>query len=76
VALVAVLVGYPLSFGPACWISSRANAGETGVSIVYRPVAWGMPRIEFVGAAVDWYSRVIAAPGWYWSPASDALEWR
>jgi hypothetical protein len=29
VVLVVVVVGYPLSFGPACWISSRLNAGTS-----------------------------------------------
>ena len=26
VVLVVLLVGYPLSFGPACWITSRAES--------------------------------------------------
>ena len=26
VALVVVLVGYPLSFGPACWATSKRTA--------------------------------------------------
>ena len=31
VVVVVVLMGYPLSFGPACWISSRTGkcAGQT-----------------------------------------------
>src|SRR5689334_11661117 len=28
VVVVLVLVGYPLSFGPACWISSRSRPNE------------------------------------------------
>ena len=35
VALVAVLVGYPLSFGPACWLADR---GRVPNSIIYGPL--------------------------------------
>ncbi len=40
VALVVVLVGYPLSFGPACWISSYVDdpvLAFTSVARVYSP---------------------------------------
>ena len=40
VALVAVLVGYPLSFGPACWIFSRIRFCSSTVLNVYRPLDW------------------------------------
>jgi hypothetical protein len=36
VALVVVL-GYPLSFGPACWITSHTNVGARAVPAIYRP---------------------------------------
>jgi hypothetical protein len=35
VALVVVLVGYPLSFGPACWIAGRTD-GRRGLVQVIR----------------------------------------
>jgi hypothetical protein len=38
VALVTVLVAYPLSFGPACWISSRIQPDGEFVSAVYHPL--------------------------------------
>jgi hypothetical protein len=37
-ALVAVLVGYPLSFGPACWISERTENDGKILSFLYRPI--------------------------------------
>jgi len=40
VALIAVLVAYPLSFGPACWIASRCEFAEGLVSACYLPVVW------------------------------------
>jgi hypothetical protein len=68
VALVAVLVGYPLSFGPACWISSRMNGGRSElVSRLYGPVIPAcrcFPKV--VVRSVRWYSEVGAAPFWKW----------
>jgi hypothetical protein len=40
VALVAVLVGYPLSFGPACWITSRFASLYPAFGATYRPLVW------------------------------------
>ena len=55
VALVAVLVGYPLSFGPACWISSRTNStGETESALpvnLYQPISSAMSRSEGIAVA-------------------------
>jgi hypothetical protein len=38
--LVVVLVGYPLSFGPACWIASRFQPSGEIVSAIYQPIIW------------------------------------
>ena len=65
-ALVVVLVGYPLSIGPACWISSRTNTGAAVVSKVYRPLTWGMSKSEFTAIAVSWYSELGSAKFWEW----------
>jgi hypothetical protein len=40
VALVAVLVGYPLSFGPAVWLTARDYFRTSIVESFYRPVLW------------------------------------
>lgn len=37
VVVVPLLVLYPLSFGPACWIASRSVGKSKFVSMVYRP---------------------------------------
>lgn len=37
-AALAVVLLYPLSFGPACWISQRAGWNGAVVSIVYQPI--------------------------------------
>jgi hypothetical protein len=40
VVLVVMLVGYPLSFGPACWINCRTEIGTRHMAVVYRPICW------------------------------------
>ena len=71
VVLVVALVGYPQSFGPACWITSRTNVGVSKIPVVYRPMMWGMARDDGFSDALDWYSRLFAAPDWYWLDVSD-----
>ena len=59
VALVAMLVGYPLSFGPACWLAAMPTSGflvgPHKVMIVYWPLGraatWNAP----VGTALQWW---------------------
>jgi asparagine N-glycosylation enzyme membrane subunit Stt3 len=68
VVVVVVLVAYPLSFGPACWISSRMNGGNSKiVSFVYGPV---IPACrccpKFVVKFARWYSEIGAAQFWKW----------
>ncbi len=78
VVVVVVLVAYPLSFGPACWISSRLNAGTRAVTVVYRPVTWCFSD-NYDGPldnAVRWYAGLGAANdswGW-WGRAACASE--
>ena len=68
VALVAVLVGYPMSFGPACWISSRMKGSYSElVSCVYGTVIPACRRCpKFVVRFARWYSEVGAASFWRW----------
>ena len=79
VALIAVLVGYPLSFGPACWISSRTTLGADWLPCGYRPVISGLNlKPTRLAAAIQWYARLGAAPGWQWVPDGIPLsddEW-
>jgi hypothetical protein len=64
--VVVVLMGYPLSLGPACWISSRTKTGGAVVSMFYRPMMWGMSRSGRVSNALSWYSDLGSAEGWTW----------
>ncbi len=72
VAVLAMLVLYPLSLGPACLISSRAGADGHAISVLYRPITWCLPTDlrpssgHDVEAGIRWYSAYAAAPDWQW----------
>ena len=71
VALVVVLVGYPLSLGPACWINERtgmpvsqgygfAGVGDGFIFATYRPFfecAGPYPR-TMCSELIHWYAEV------------------
>ncbi len=66
VALVAVLVGYPLSFGPACWWLSRTGRAVGFHSLKYRlahVTYWPMGYVAQYGPrpvhnVIRWYATV------------------
>lgn len=64
VALVAVLV-YMASFGPACWIESRAFYGK--ILPFYGPVEWAITRSPGGERALLWYARLgsLSAKSWW-----------
>jgi len=65
VALLVVLVGYPLSFGPACWISSRTNSGARSVQLIYGPICTALSHVPILfSSAVRQYVNVLAANNW------------
>jgi hypothetical protein len=71
VVLVAVLVGYPLSFGPACWLTSYTNIGAEAISRIYRPITWtfGDPEkgaTPIIGRAFQGYAMLASRPSWDW----------
>jgi hypothetical protein len=79
VALVAVLVGYPLSFGPACWSCSRMPQWQ--LPRAYWPVGWicsTCPDTAWPG--ISWYAKVGMPKGgavivpFTWSEESDLAK--
>jgi hypothetical protein len=68
-AAVTVALLYVASFGPACWISSRAGIGQKIVAIVYRPILWNLSLSEEstpIDRSIKWYSTIGAAYGYAW----------
>jgi len=71
--VLALLVGYLLSFGPACWCTSRLNAGASAMSVIYRPLTWVMlpdsshlPTRFIIG-----YAKIGAPEDWQWGAVID-----
>jgi hypothetical protein len=73
---LATVVGVPLlyvaSFGPACWISSRANFGDELVERTYWPLIQGIfyrdpSPFDWFYKSMHWYSRLAANKEWGWS---------
>jgi hypothetical protein len=56
---VAALVGYPLSFGPACWLAFNVSERFVPVfEIVYAPLAFLADSTEPTKQALTWYHRL------------------
>ena len=65
VGAVAMLM-YPMSLGPACWVTSRIGYGAALVPRVYGPVTRALSGPPPVYDAIQRYSHLGAAPGWWW----------
>ncbi len=76
VALVGVMVGYPLSFGPACWITSRTNTGASAIPVLYRPLTWAMSPYSdtTINRVSTWYAKIGAPDDWEWGAVWDSTE--
>ena len=66
VVVVVILVGYPLSIGPACWVTSRSDAGGDAVSLVYQPIFrfWWRGKMPEERDPLRSYLRLLAGDGW------------
>jgi hypothetical protein len=54
-----VLVGYPLSFGPACWLTMRLNLPSEVINFGYHPIVWSFDRVpREIRDFAMWYSEV------------------
>lgn len=61
--LVVLAALYVISFGPACWISSRVQAKENAVETVYQPLLrLVLSGPDWLRRAVIWYSAFGVAP--------------
>ena len=58
VALIAALVGYPLSFGPACWLADRGLIPTTAAVQAYHPLAHALAH-----SGSDWISSSMTEYG-------------
>jgi hypothetical protein len=70
VVVVAALVAYPLSFGPACWLATHANGGllsDRCLTTAYWPILQARHcGPDLLARGLDWYACVGTANGWIW----------
>ena len=71
VVVVVALLAYPLSFGPACWLTSRTGVGVRLIPAIYRPLIWASLAngrgATSIGAVLVWYTELGASKGWGWT---------
>jgi hypothetical protein len=75
--LAAVLIGYPLSFGPACWWLSRQSIFSESlardcVGFVYIPCGLAAIQVPVAGDALLWYASLGASESGHCIP----IGWR
>ncbi len=58
VVVVAVLIGYPLSFGPASWTCYWAGGGGQIVGFFYGPILSIAMRSKPAAKVVFWYMKL------------------
>ena len=66
IAALAITLLYPLSFGPACWASQRAEGKGTLISAVYQPMLQLAHRgPDVLSSPVLRYAQWGMQPGYY-----------
>lgn len=78
IAFVGLPLLYVVSFGPACWVSSRMGRGAFVVDVAFQPIM----RLAYRGPApisgmLKWYTELGAAEHWALDGAekSDSVSW-
>lgn len=78
VIALALLLAYPLSFGPVCWINSRTQVGDRLIWVVYRPIFAVMlqngPRPLQQG--LWWFADLGAPPDHYLAVWNGGFFWQ
>ena len=71
VFVISLPLLYVLSFGPACWITSRLSLSGDWLVFAYRPMIWAMESGLESGSgilfdATLWYSMLGSSKDWGW----------
>jgi hypothetical protein len=65
--LISAAIAYPVSFGPACWTTSRLNLPGNWLVVAYRPMTSAIElRSGILFDAVRWYSIQGPSKDWGW----------
>jgi hypothetical protein len=63
VVMIVALVGYPLSIGPAIWLTGRGYFRESTVQSLYMPVLLAAEQAEWLENAVTWWGTLGVPDG-------------
>jgi len=63
VVVVAALIGYPASFGPAIWLTARGCFRTSTVQPFYRPILWSAAQAESLEDALVWWGSLGVPDG-------------
>jgi hypothetical protein len=77
VVLICLPLLYVLSFGPACWITSRTETGASAIGTAYWPIMPTRKGSIWHKNAIALYSGLGSKPGWSFvpSPSSNGYVW-
>ncbi len=75
ISLLAIAAAYPLSFGPACWITAQTGFDARPISVVYFPFIWLSNRSWYVATITAWYAEVGESQGWTISYEGNRISW-
>jgi hypothetical protein len=51
-----ILIGYPLSFGPVCWIHQREKVAGRAIWVAYYPALWAANQNHAIDDGLLWYA--------------------
>jgi hypothetical protein len=76
VAIAVIVAVYLLSFGPACWLTSRIGGSEM-LPTIYYPITLGMSRQtpNSLDYAIRCCAQMGANPNWDWWFIPERLQW-
>lgn len=72
---IALPIFYVVSFGPACWITSRLDFGVWALQVFYWPLTWAMRHNATIAVALAHYAQWGASDGWAWINDQSMLWW-
>ena len=71
--IVAAL--YVMSFGPACWITSRTGVGISAIEVAYQPIMRGVRGPFLVREIIIAYAEFAADPQWHFGVNGPVMPW-
>src|SRR5215475_8318253 len=63
VMVVVALIGYPVSLGPAIWLTARGCFRDSAVQSCYMPVLWSAAHAESLEEVVVWWGSLGVPDG-------------